>query len=135
MTPLLVRAYRHALDRGKWAQTWSSSIVTLIHKEGKDATKCESYRPISLLNTDHKIISSILANRLKEIITGIITPDQCGFIPGRILADNIRRTLNVIDYAQRENEQLLLLTLDAEKAFDLVCWHFMFETIKGFGID
>lgn len=135
LSQLLVRAYRHALNKGKWAQTWSSSIVTLIHKEGKDPTKCESYRPISLLNTDHKIISSILAIRLKENITEIITPDQCGFIPGRILADNIRRTLNIIDYAQRENEQLLLVTLDAEKAFDLVSWSFMFETIKEFGLN
>lgn len=44
ITLLLVTAYRHALDKGKWAQTWSSSVVTLIHKEGKYATKCESYR-------------------------------------------------------------------------------------------
>ena len=72
---LLIRAYRHALDTRKWAQTWSSSIVTLIHKEGKDATQCASYRPISLLNTDHKIISSILANRLKDTITDIINHD------------------------------------------------------------
>uniref|UniRef100_A0A671TPP2 Reverse transcriptase domain-containing protein n=1 Tax=Sparus aurata TaxID=8175 RepID=A0A671TPP2_SPAAU len=135
LSPLLIRAYRYALDTRKWAQTWSSSIVTLIHKEGKDATKCASYRPISLLNTDHNIISSILANRLKDTVIDIINPDQCGFIPGRLLADNIRRTLNIIDYAQRQKEELLLMTLDAEKAFDLVSWPFMFETIKSFGID
>lgn len=130
ISPLLFKAYNFALDKGVWAQTWASSIITLIHKEGKDASKCESYRPISLLNTDHKIISAILANRLKDTITDIIASDQCGFMPGRILADNIRRTLNVIDHAQIQQTDLLLLTLDAEKAFDMVNWTFMFETMK-----
>ena len=135
ISPLLIRAYRHALDTRKWAQTWSSSIVTLIHKEGKDAPKRASYRPISLLNMDHNLISSILANRLKDTTTDIINPNQCKFIPGRLQADNIRRTLNIIDYAQREKEELLLMTLDAEKVFDLVSWPFMFQIIKSFGMD
>lgn len=79
---------------------------------------------------------SVLANRLKDAITDIMDPDQCGFIPGRLLADNIRLTLNIIDYAQREKEEPLLMTLDAEKAFELVSWPFMFETIiESFGMD
>lgn len=102
ISPLLVRAYNHALTAERWAQTWTSSIITLIHKEGKDATQCASYRPTSLLNTDHKIMTSILAHRLKDIIPDIISMDQCGFIPGRVLADNVRRTLNIIDYANKK---------------------------------
>lgn len=66
--------------------------------------------------TDYKIISAILANRLKATITDI-TADQCGFIPGRIFADNIRQTLNVIVYAQIEKLDLFLLMLDAGKSF------------------
>ena len=88
-----------------------------------------------MLNTDHKIISAILANRLRDTITEIITADQCGFIPGRLLADNIRQTLNVMDHAQIEKKDLVLLTLDAEKAFDLVNWTYMFETMRSFGLD
>jgi len=73
---------------------------------------------MSLLNTDYKI-TSILANRPKVIILDIIDTDQCGFITGRLLADNISCTITLIDYAQKQNEDLLLIT-DAEKAFDLV---------------
>ena len=52
--PLLKKAYNYALETGKQAQKWQSSILTLIPKEGKDTTKCLSYRPMSLLNTDYK---------------------------------------------------------------------------------
>ena len=60
---------------------------------------------------------SAIVVKLKD--TDIITAHQCGFIglPGKILADNIRQTLNVMDQAQIEKADLLLLTLDAEKAF------------------
>lgn len=97
LTPLLLQAYNFALQTGTWASTRNSSTITVIHKEGKDATDCTSYRPISLLNTDHKIITAIIANRLKEIIPDIINSDQCGFIPGQLLSDNIRRTIIIID--------------------------------------
>lgn len=135
IAPLLQKAYNYALETGKWAQTWQSSILTLILKEGKYTTKCSSCQPISLLNTDYEIISAILANRLKTIITDVIQADQCGFIPGRYLADNIRRTIHLIDYAQKENIDVVLLTLDAQKAFDLVSWPFMFEMSDSFGVD
>ena len=45
------------------------------------------------------------------------------------------QTVNLIDYAQKQNEDVLLITLDAEKAFDLVSWPFMFETLTSFGLD
>ena len=135
IAPSPKKAYNYALQTGKWAQTWQSSILTLIPKEGKDTTKCSSYMPISLLNTDYKRISAILANRLKTIITDIIDADQCGFIPGRYLADNIRRTINLINYAQNKNIDAVLLTLDAQKAFDLMSWPFMFEMLDSFGVD
>lgn len=130
LSPLLLRAYEFALQTGTWATTWNSSIITVIHKEGKDATECSSYRPISLLNNDHKIITSIIANRWKDIVPDIVDNNQCGFIPGRFLSNNIRRTLNIIDYAQNNDINLLLLTLDAEKAFDQLLWPFMFEIVR-----
>lgn len=61
----------------------------------------------------------------------IIENDQCGFIPGRLLSDNIRQTLNIIDYAQNNDINLPLLMLDA--VFDQVLWPFMFEIVRSFG--
>lgn len=70
LTPLLQKAYNFALESGTWASTWNSSVITVIHKDGKDKMNTSSYRPISLLNTDKKILT--LANRLKDILPDII---------------------------------------------------------------
>ena len=133
LLPVLEKAFNWALDHSQWANTWCNSIVTVIHKEGKDPTSCGSYRPITLLNVDQKLLSSIIANRLTKIIPLIIDPDQTGFIPDRYLADSVRRTLNIIDFSKEINTQTLILTLDAEKAFDRVSWPFIFETCSKFG--
>ncbi len=133
LVPVLYKAFNWALTHGIWADTWSNSIITIIHKEGKDPSQCEGYRPITLLNVDQKLLSSILADRLAKIMPDIIDIDQTGFIKSRQLSDNVRRTLNIMDHVQKNNLHTLILTLDAEKAFDRVAWPFIFETCRSFG--
>ncbi len=83
----------------------------MLHKEGKDPTSCEGYRPVSLLCNDLKILTNILAQRMQQHITKLIKPDQTGFIPGRQGANNIRRTLNLISCAKNNLQLTMLLTI------------------------
>jgi len=90
--------------------------VCLLLKKEKDSTGPANYRPISLLNFDHKILTKVLAIRLNKYIATIIHPDQAGFIPGRLSFFNVRQLLNVMYSDRTDNIQAAVMTLDAQKA-------------------
>lgn len=132
LSPLLLNAYHYALQSKTMAPSWAEATIVVIHKEGKDPTECQSYRPISLLNADLRILTAILARRVNQKITQIIHPDQTGFITGRYYGDNLRRLLNIISYQKDQKSESMILSLDAQKAFDRVSWQYLFLTLKRF---
>ena len=98
----------------------TTSGFMVIHKEGKPPEECASYRPISLLGAEVKILAKVLSTRLNKVITPIIHPDQSGFMPNRNTALNLRRLHGVMTRAHLLGEDALLFSLDARKAFDMV---------------
>ena len=83
-----------------------------------------------MLNTDYKILSNVLANRLKVILPFIIKEDQKGFIKDRNIGENTRLIYDIIDYLNYHNRPGLLLLIDFEKAFDSVEWNFIIKTLE-----
>lgn len=121
LTPLLLNAYHYALESKTMAPSWTEATIVVIHKEGKDPTECNSYRPISMLNGDLRILTAILPRRVNQIITQIIHPDQTGFIKGRHYGDNLRRLLNIISHLKDKKSKTVIMSLDAQKA--LIVYH------------
>lgn len=133
ITPLL-DMYNESLNNGSLPPSLNMAEISLILKPGKPSTLCTSYRPISLLNNDLKILCKVLARRLDTLLPQMVHPDQNGFVQGRQGFHNIRRVLNIL-YEKSGCKDNAILSLDAEKAFDRVTWQYLFEVLERYGIN
>lgn len=133
LAPRLQTVYQDALKKGELPRSMRSAIITLLHKKGKDPQYCGSYRPISLINVDEKVLAKILATRLEEVTPLLIHPDQVGFVKGRSSADNMRRLLHLMWKTRNVAEPVVAFSLDAEKAFDRVEFSFLFSVLGRYG--
>ena len=77
-----------------------TGIINLIPKANKDTRKLKNMRPITLLNTDYKIIEKAIANRLDSMLEDIIGKDQRGFMKNRRILVNIRKVFDIMCYAE-----------------------------------
>ncbi|KAJ0070661.1 hypothetical protein NL108_017335 [Boleophthalmus pectinirostris] len=77
---LLFRMYNECLSPETLPQSLSEASITLNLTQGRDETNCSSDRPISLLNSDYKILAKFLALHLEFIMPNIISTDQTGFM-------------------------------------------------------
>ena len=107
-------------------------IISLFYKKQGDKTNLKHFRPISLLNVNYKIMSKVLANRKKSVMSSIISPEQTCCVQGRNIADNIMSVREVIDFIDVSNQEGFLIKIDQEKAFDRVSHSFITKVLSKF---
>ena len=104
-----------------------------IYKK-KDPTEISNYRPITLLNTDYKLLTKVLAIQLMDHIETLIHKDQARFIPRRSIFDQIKLAETIITYAKVANEDGIIIALDQEKAYDKIRHDYLWKMLEAFNL-
>lgn len=86
----VLRALNLAFETGSRSLSQKQSIIICIPKENKSKLLIQNSRPITLLNTVYKISSGSIANRIKSVLSKLVSSDQTGFLQGRFMGENTR---------------------------------------------
>ena len=117
----------HKSNRLSYSQYMA--LIILLYKKGI-REDIRNWRPISLSNSDIKILSKLLAERLKIALPEIIDSEQSGCVKGRKIGHSIRL---IDDLFVNLNDQEVMLLTDKMKAFDMVEWEWLFFVLNRFG--
>ena len=85
-----------------------------------------------MLNADYKIVSTVIAMRMRKVVDDVISSDQKGFLTNRNIAENTRLVYDVMSELKRLNKPGMLLLVDFEKAFDSVEWSYIKKVLKAY---
>jgi len=110
--------------KGKWPSGSNASFICLIPKTD-NSQQLSNYRPISLVGCVYKMVSKILAIRLKKVISKVINVRQSAFLEGRGLLDSILVANEVLEEMKRNKKSCVFFKVNYEKAYDSMRWNFI----------
>ena len=122
----MINAVSEFFRSGCLLKQWNATVLTLIPKK-INATAISDFRPISCCNTTYKVISTLLASRLKQVLPQLISNTQSAFIPGRLMVENVLMATELVSgYNWKNISKRSMLKVNLKKAFDSLEWNFIF---------
>ncbi len=132
---LLTAAFEDMRSYGVEADTtFANGWIAPIYKEKGERSRVVNYRPITLLNTDYKLLSKTLAVRLAEVAPVIIHKAQAGFVPGRKIHNHTQLARMMMHWTEINEQDGAIVALDQEKAYDKIAHDYLWRVLEKFGI-
>ncbi|CDH61168.1 hypothetical protein RO3G_01611 [Lichtheimia corymbifera JMRC:FSU:9682] len=130
---LLLKVVQQAFN-GIFPTSWSETRMVLLYKKG-DPELLTNWRPLSLINTDAKLFTKVVANRVNTVLPRLINPYQTGFMPHRLISDNgwINQAIMSNARATSSSHSQVAVLLDQEKAYDRVHPEYLKRVLERFG--
>ena len=133
--PILTDVFNHWFAQGAIPGSITKGVITLLKKEGRHVQgELDDYRPITLLNTELKILARVLANRLQLVMSDLIGPEQSYAVKGRSIQDNLHLVRQILEGIEDDTEAALI-NLDQSKAFDRVDHRFLAAVLETAGFE
>ena len=123
-----------AFNLNKLSHSQRVGNIILLPKSG-DPLDPRNRRPITLLNVDYKILAKALGNRLAEVMPDIVGPLQTCAVRGKCIQHNLWLMRDLVEFVKVRDLPCALVSLDQEKAFDMVNHDFLFKTLESFGLN
>ena len=130
---LVFDSFQYSYISGVLSIDQRRGVLSLNPKKDKDIRYLKHWRPLTLLNTDYKILAKAMGSRMRTVLPEIINPDQVAYLKERFIGQNIRVVDDVLFFAHENDSDGIILCSDWEKAFDSIEWSFIYETLQAFG--
>ena len=126
--------FKEFYEQGKFVRSINATFLVLIPKK-QNVADLKDLRPISLVGGLYKILAKVLANRIKRVMSKVISPEQSAFVKGRQILDAVLIANEAVDTIIRRKESGIVCKLDIEKAYDHLSWEFLIQVLDkmGFG--
>ena len=129
----LLALFKEMMDRGRVGEGFAQGVVVLIYKKG-GREDIKNWRPITLLNSDYKLFSKILATRLGEVLPQVLGGEEMCVVGGRRTTHTHWLLRDTLSYIIDRKWNTIVASLDLQKAYDSIGHEFLFGVLAGMGM-
>jgi hypothetical protein len=133
LLPVLVRVFCAIGSTGRIPTNFLDGAIVAILKPGGDPLETIGYRPITLLNTDYRLLARVLADRLQPALQAVVSPLQTAYLRGRRSGANIQ-TLQLLADGLPVDSEVVVALLDFAKAYDTIDCGFLIGVLREMGV-